>query len=174
MISQISCSSSPELNGEVFVITKGTGKYKLGGVDVLAISEKEFTEFSASKKAEKELLLKNLETKIAECETIGSGRNDAPGHERCLLELEDAKAKIGDIYLAGLPDSSASAKTNNEGKFTLRLPDKGRYIIVAKASRNAGGVIEQYHWFIPFDANDAQQNFVISNKNLYQPDKSPF
>lgn len=173
-ISQVSCSSSTELNGEIFVVTQGAGNYKLGAIEVLAIPESQFMEFALAKKGEKEPLLKKLKDKIAECETYGVTRIEELRYQFCRRETEQAKGSLGDIYFAGLPNSVSSATTNGDGKFTLKLQSRGKYFIITRASRDNGRFTEQYFWFIPFEAKDAQQNLVVSNNNIYQPETAPF
>lgn len=172
---QSSCSSPTELSGEVFIVTRGAGNYKLGAVEVLAIPESQFMEFALGKKSEKEALLTDHKAKINECGTFpGYTRLQEIEYRICQLKAEGIKEKIGNLYFTGLPNPAASAITNGDGKFILKLPNRDKYIIVAKASRKTPELTEVYFWFIPFEAKEAQQNIIVSNNNMYEPETAPF
>ena len=72
--------------------------------------------------------------------------------------------------LAFLPPSVASAKTDADGRFRLKVQRGKRLMLFAQASRSTfGGNSENYLWLVPLDAADASGRIMLSNDNLYNP-----
>jgi len=69
-----------------------------------------------------------------------------------------------DIYFKQLQRDHrvvATAKTDAEGKFTMKIPDDGEFALVASAHREVPDNIELYFWIVP-----AKQHTDLTNENL--------
>jgi uncharacterized protein YcfL len=74
-------------------------------------------------------------------------------------------------YLDELPKGIATTTTDSEGKFTLTLPEKDKYILAAHAQRQLFDTTERYYWVVPVDFDPSKQPTVqLSNNNLIEPD----
>jgi hypothetical protein len=72
-----------------------------------------------------------------------------------------------EFYFEGLPPGVSVAKTDADGKFTMRLPADQRFALAAKASRQILGTIEQYYWLIWVTCREGETTRVfLSNDNL--------
>lgn len=88
------------------------------------------------------------------------------------LELERAKLRLegwptAAFIFNGLPSGIGRASTNADGKFSLKLPRKGRYALAAHASRKIIDDDEQYYWLVWVTVdNGTVKNVVLSNNNM--------
>lgn len=64
-----------------------------------------------------------------------------------------------------MPNLSAAATTDADGKFTLTIPKQGEYILVAKAQRMVSENTEKYYWTVPIDADGQAKSVMLSNNN---------
>lgn len=71
-----------------------------------------------------------------------------------------------EYIIDSLPPPMQVNKSDAEGKFVLTLP-KGRYVIVANASRKLINTSETYHWLVQIDES-TPSNFMLSNDNLLE------
>lgn len=156
----------------MFIVTRGAGNYKMGAVQVAAVSEGDFNEAIAQKRAELNLMANNLLQKEKECENAGFSYTEKLRYDICRLDVAKLRLDISDGYFATMPKPSATATTDSEGKFKLTLPSSGKYIIVAKASRDAGRTTEAYLWLVPIEAVGGEQSVSLSSNNLWNPSQS--
>ena len=82
-----------------------------------------------------------------------------------LTKLNDAAG--AERYFASLPTAVLTTTTDSDGKFTLKLPIKGRFAIAASATRKvAGNNDETYYWLIWVDSDGSPKHIMLSNNNL--------
>lgn len=75
--------------------------------------------------------------------------------------------ETSDYYFTGLPAGIASAKTNADGLFTMKVPRDGRFALAARASRQVFGETEQYFWLVWASLDgEAGKRILLSNDNL--------
>ena len=87
-------------------------------------------------------------------------------------EARDALAEFQSaaFYLSGFdPAPAASAVTDADGKFTLSVPNKGRFAVFAKAQRQVGQKMENYVWLFWLPAS-LKTPLFLSNRNLVDVD----
>ena len=72
------------------------------------------------------------------------------------------------FYLAGLPTPFTTAKTDADGKFSLKLKP-GKYVLAAISSRTVGTDTEKYCWLVWLTVDPNQSKRVmLSNDNLFE------
>lgn len=59
-----------------------------------------------------------------------------------------------------------TAKTDADGKFSLKVPGAGKYLLFARAQRLAGSVTEKYDWLVWVDAAATPVDVMLSNDNM--------
>jgi hypothetical protein len=76
-----------------------------------------------------------------------------------------------EYYFADLPASEQVAKTDADGRFTMRLDRKRRYALAATSRRQVGDDTETYHWltWASLDGK-ASGRIMLSNDNLADVD----
>lgn len=75
-----------------------------------------------------------------------------------------------EYYLDDLPPSALTAKTDADGKFTLRLRSRTRYALVASTTREIGNHTERYHWIVWTTLDGKPTGRVLlSNDNVLDP-----
>lgn len=73
------------------------------------------------------------------------------------------------LYLSRLPRPAYEAKTDADGKFSLQLPAKARFAVIAQAERATPAGREQYNWFLWVSLNGAKsKSIMLSNDNLWR------
>ena len=78
-----------------------------------------------------------------------------------------------EYYLDSLPAAEQVAKTDADGRFTMRLDRKRRFALAATSTRQIGGATETYHWFTWVTlAGNASGRIMLSNDNLADVDRS--
>lgn len=193
----ISCKRDTVLNGEVFVVTRGAGNYKLGAIQVRAIEADKFRVFLANKQAFSAGELRRLGRRLNELkeqlDRANLSREEALRKARLVpnlllaqtyLQEAEAKAKevrhiqseIDDIQsdldemidscFRDLPPAAATAISNADGRFTLRVPS-GRYVIAAHAGRELpNNKTEKYYWLLWVNVTKPEQQIIMSNHNM--------
>ncbi|MBI3879885.1 MAG: hypothetical protein HY301_07440 [Verrucomicrobia bacterium] len=77
------------------------------------------------------------------------------------------------IYFAGLPEPVSTAKTDADGKFSLKLPAKTRFAIAAEAERTTPAGRESYNWLVWVSVDDDKgKSIMLSNDNLFAANSS--
>lgn len=64
------------------------------------------------------------------------------------------------------------ATSDSDGKFSITIPAKGKYALLARASRQLLDKTEKYDWFlyVSFEDNNSPKNIMLSNNNLISSD----
>lgn len=76
-------------------------------------------------------------------------------------------ALSGLIYFEGLPPAMKSARTNSDGRFSIKLERGREYAIAARAQRVAGDSTERYYWIVPAPKADGDRvEILLTNTNL--------
>jgi len=72
-------------------------------------------------------------------------------------------------FFVDMPKGIATATTDADGKFLIKLPISGKFALVAHASRQAIGVKEEYYWIVwtSLEGQSSRQ-VMLSNNNLLQ------
>jgi len=65
-----------------------------------------------------------------------------------------------------MPGPARSAKTDADGKFQMKIPRSGSYVVAASSSRFVGGSTEKYYWLVKVDPRK-ESTIMLSNDNLY-------
>ncbi|MGO9018056.1 MAG: hypothetical protein ACLQVJ_06855 [Syntrophobacteraceae bacterium] len=170
----LKCPSEVQLEGEVFIVTKGEQNVKLGLVEVMLFPRDSLDEFIKSKKQEAASELEQLGQSIAKAQS----EYDNPGIE-AIEEYEPIEKRLfvlqsrhnyllSDMfYFENLPLPRRSTKTNSDGHFTLSVPTDGLYAIVAQARRAiSADNTETYHWLVQISKQDMEmKTLFLSNDN---------
>lgn len=158
-----------ELEGEVFIVTKGGQNYKLGLVTVSLLSLDDLKRGKAEAAAEIEKLEHLREFVIAEREA-GRGIADLIeeiGADSYISFLEKIDSIESEKYFSHLPNPIYTTQTNSDGKFSLPLPIRGDFALSATSSRNVGNSTERYYWLLKVSMEGAnKKRIMLSNNNL--------
>jgi hypothetical protein len=68
-------------------------------------------------------------------------------------------------YFASLPKPVATATTDADGKFIVKLPTRERYAIAARSTRKVGDKDENYFWLIWVQGDGSPKKIMLSNNN---------
>jgi len=191
-------NATGELVGEVFVVTKGRVKYKFGSIAVTAIPEDVLKKHLKSKTLQAELESQTLQRDIERLSRILKMAQAEEDRLWAIYQLDEGNARNSDAWLVaynktkdiakeieallaerhhrtsgeyffeGLPSGISKAKTDANGKFTLAIPRRGRYGVVARASRELSKEKEQetYSWVVWATLDgQASKRLVLSNDN---------
>lgn len=148
------CKTETPINGEIFVVTKGVGNYKLGAIQVAAISEKDLNS----------QLLSEANSYKTAVDTFQLCIDNAA----CMNESDKKRHLLSD-FLFRIP-ARAITTTNGDGKFSLKLPS-GSYYLLARGQRSIGlsddyPSTEYYLWLQKVTASGKEQTVILSNNNL--------
>jgi hypothetical protein len=88
--------------------------------------------------------------------------------------LTDYTTLSADKCLEQVTSATVTAETDADGLFKIKVPKKGRFIILASTQRAVGNSTERYFWIVPFSLEgDSSANIRLSNDNeLFVPDGS--
>jgi hypothetical protein len=165
LASLCSCSRfrPAELQGQVFIVTRAHESVKLGLVEVVAFKRSDVTgaiDATRSTITDEKKRLEALDHQISESAVPWNERDDLRRDLRYRLEYLDSAAP----FFAALPASVTTAKTDADGKFQLRLPSSGEFVLAARATRRVGEDFEVYFWLIGVNVNGAA-TVILSNDN---------
>jgi hypothetical protein len=184
-----------ELTGEVFIVTKGI-TYALDSVSVSAIPEDVAKKHLEAKTREREIESVKLRRAldgltaaldIAKVEENGLWKIlqlDDDNSEKAAvwrvaynktkvltkelkdLQTERARVTSGEYFFDELPAGISVAKTDGNGRFSLIIPMKGRYLVAARGPRDTFRDVDPY-WFV-WTGLDGQtsKHQVLSNDNV--------
>jgi hypothetical protein len=186
-----------ELTGDVFIVTKGGKKHKLASVAVNAIAEDALKRHLKNKTLQAEIesqkLLREIDhlttaLKITQTEDdrlwkiLQRDENNARKAaawsaaynkaKSLTKQIEDVRVRrqyltSGEYFFEGLPSGIAAAKTNADGRFTLIIPRRERYGVVAQASLQLFKKTETYSWFVWVSLDGlTSKRLVLSNTNM--------
>jgi hypothetical protein len=184
-----------ELTGEVFIVTKGI-KYTLDSVAVSTIPEdvaKKHLEAKTQERViEDDKLRPQLDglTAALEIATVEEDRlwkilqQDDTNSQKAAawrvaynktktltkevkeLQAERARVTSGEYFFDELPSGIAAAKTDGNGKFSLIIPCKGRYIVAARGPRETFRDVEPY-WLVWTSLDgEPSKHLVLTNDNV--------
>ncbi len=146
----LSGHASGQLNGQVFIATKGGLNVKLGQVEVVLIPVKRVSPWIHHK------------AEVIDSESARLKNSVNPDDMKALVHLFDA-----DFYFEDLPRPDFSALTDADGKFSMKVPRNGKYIVAARARRSVGEEEEKYAWLFDFSMDGApDKTIMLSNNNL--------
>ncbi len=167
-------------SGEVFIVTQGATNIKLGLVEVVAIPADTFNADIKARRAEIRAAIEKNEEVLKDCKKLQKeiieGRNldEATTNKLrrdCSNEGTLGKGKdLPGLIVSSIPKNAISAVTNADGKFSLRLPQSGKYAIFAKGQRRVGDKDEKYFWLEFVEPKTETQSLMLSNKNLFDID----
>jgi hypothetical protein len=188
-----SCSYfEADLNGEIFIVTKGRENVRLALVEISAIPEKDIIPFINKKisnaKREIEKSKPAYEKLVAEEKSLDieyqkafkrhmdhiSSRGydkEYDAHNKKFIERLYASDKYfkfltGKYYFDGIPKAENICKSNVDGKFSLKLKRNSKYALFAKSSRKVFDSEEDYYWLIWVVMDHNPQSVTLSNDNL--------
>lgn len=96
---------------------------------------------------------------------------DKNSYDLCMGSLGNAVGNITNAknvaqFFNNLPVPVATATTNADGKFTVKLPKSGRYVLVAHSTRKVVDASEEYYWMVRADLSSGEnKNLTLSNNN---------
>lgn len=176
LLCQIGCSQSEiDVNGDVFIVTKGSQNIKLGLVEINIFSESVIQPFAKSKfDIAKAAILESKQVKIKLHDILDArpiknqAKYDSAFAEWKIARRAESKYKTGEFFVSDLPTPLLQTKTDADGKFTFKLKP-GKYALVAYASRMVGDETETYYWLNWITVNQKQQNrIMLSNDNKFE------
>lgn len=102
-----------------------------------------------------------------EAYNTAAGKAVASAKRLAALEEQKEYYTSGRHYFDDLPSSVAVAKTDADGKFTLKMPRVGTFAVTASASRLVGEKTETYNWMV-WTSLDGQpsKRLMLSNDNM--------
>lgn len=190
--SLCACRKETEVRGDVFIVTAGAGNYKLGSIEVAAFPEDTIKYLVDAKKQELTSLNTEFEAAMADARIsmskahanstareYGLQNNFIPdssyaqaqaSRDRAVAVNKKIEATFGEDFFTALPPAAAAARTDADGKFVLKLPKPGKYILTARATRKVADKDEKYSWVIYFDADGVSKNVILSNNNTSDSD----
>jgi hypothetical protein len=151
------CSpSQTEINGEVFIVTKGGDNMKLGLVQIMVFKPAVILSHINKRKE----FVKAETSRINKAADLGSMTNDDYAEQSYMLNS-------GEPYFQDMPTPIITAQTNSDGKFTLTLPNRGSFVLAAHAHRELGDRLEDYYWLINVSPNGtSHKTIMLSNNNM--------
>lgn len=178
-----------DLSGDVFIITKGRTNLKLALVTVTAIpedavqrhlvrktvqSDEEFAKAQPEiDAAQREYAALVDEFKRAAAERADNAKLEELNRQQhlCLARKRDALGRqeyfrSAEFFYEGLPRGIASAKTDPDGRFVMRLPRRGKVAVAAHSFREIGDTAENYFWLVWVDTRRLPTRLLLSNDNM--------
>jgi hypothetical protein len=188
--------SEVDLDGQAFIVTQRADSIKLGLVKVKVFEELPFTSFIQEKRQNAASIIRGrlkafhdqetqklhgVDEVINEYEKEYKRTNSKKASENfveALMEqirmenkLKEQEAALerqlqNSIWLENLPTPSYLAKTDADGKFSLKLKP-GRYALAAEATRKIADKTEEYYWLIWLDVSKKNADkLFLTNDNL--------
>lgn len=182
---------SQSLAGQAFIVTKGSGVYKLALLEMNFYRDdafekeiklhaqnysEEYRELFKQLKEDEDRLnasKRNLESVKLQIKLGTKDDSDEyPAFEiyrKSALRFNGTAINYLDIAYAKpvferlIPVKSI--KTDADGRFQLELP-AGKYIMYSKGSRSIGRSEEDYRWLLRVDLNKSKNELILNNDNL--------
>ena len=191
----VGCSREGELSGDVFIVTNSAANLKLGLVELSAIPENVMKGFLVSRKSVVDAQISSArqeyETikgqydeanrqyqqvkKFAQEGDFGDLRRELDKQDQLSQlkpKLDDAERALAYALSAaplfeGMPKGIVTATTDADGRFSMKTPTRGKYAVVAHASRQIFGSREEYYWIVwTSPEGEPSQTVTLSNNNL--------
>ena len=193
----IDANPASELIGDVAVVSRGGKKHRLDSVPVSVIPEDALRKHLKSKTLQSEVdrdklrrdvdslsaalaraqaeddrlwkILKRDESNTQKAAAWSAAYNNAKNIAKQIedLRVQQEYLASGEYFFEGLPPAVAEGKTNAQGKFSILIPRRGRYGIVARATRELFKKTETYYWFVwvTFDGEPSRR-VSLGNENI--------
>jgi hypothetical protein len=90
--------------------------------------------------------------------------------------MQSAKAKLekfptAEFFFQHLPVAHSKAISDSNGNFTLKLPNKGRFVLSAHSTKMVLDKQQNYYWLLRINADGKSGSpFILSNNNLMTVD----
>lgn len=98
---------------------------------------------------------------------IKTNDNSIEASEKAMSVLHTLPDAVADCYFSELPPPLASTQTDLEGKFVLKLPKAGRFVIAAQAKRPAADKEIRYFWIVSVSLEGKDSaSILLSSENL--------
>ncbi len=196
LLSRFALAASPvEINGQVFIVTKGGNSIKLGLVPVAVYERAAIDKFLEEKKKAAAPVVEYftpwyLKAKEAyeNASKAGDSLNKAwmndisnagleKQYEQAKKIMRDARdlkerlsgyieyTRSGKYLFDGLPPELQHTKTDPDGKFSFTV-QPGSYVLVAVSQREIGDHLEAYFWMVPIGYDADKKTVMLSNDNL--------
>lgn len=165
------------INGSVFIVTTGKENIKLGLVQVEAIRERAVLQHLKRLKAMDFIAQREKEVQKEIIDNPPWGATAARNRElRQELERIQASRRYGDaakkLIFDGLPAPLATATTDADGRFTMRVPANTRIVLAAHSSRQIWSYkTEEYYWLCRISALSNERPILLSNQDLLSDDQ---
>jgi len=161
-----------DLNGEIFIVTRGGENIRLGLAQVELIPANTVGPFIVSKYKDVDIertnmmnKIKDLNTRIANISYI----NSAVERARFRREFKEAISYFGSgkYFFKGLPQGTMMTKTDADGKFTFRVKRGIPMALAARGRRESQN--EDYYWLIWASLEGkSSKRIILSNDNLVE------
>jgi len=199
VISSFGCKpNTRELEGSVFIVTKGRDNVKLGLVTI-SLHDANAARTSLHKLVEQVQARANdvqmqatplalsVQELCADANPIAERYDAQPSTDnRAKLEVRreeinkvtrDFNSKIeplnrivknyDHLCYEAIQQPLVTVKTDADGKFTMKIPRNGEFIITASASRDVGGRVEEYLWAVSVSLEGKPRDQIfLSNDNM--------
>lgn len=172
----VSCGSKEtEITGEIFIVTKGADNIKLGAISVRAIPESVIKGHLDGSQTTADRAFKSSQDYYSSCgkyaENLGFLSVEQLEERqfemnKCYSRAAEMRDEIAAAYFENLPPALAQTMTDSNGKFTLKIPKTGKYVIAASSARSVLDKTEKYYWLVWAEADGKQQQIILSNNNM--------
>ena len=163
------------IDGEIFIVTKGGASIRLALVEVRIISKETAIEFVKLKEEENTRERQKLLTEANNVKSEIEAESD-PFKQNLMgiYKITPLKAKLAylesdNFFFEGIPQGIFKTKTDSDGKFTVRVKRGSPGVLFAHGSRLIGGETEEYYWFLPVKpVVDSAAKISLNNENLFR------
>jgi hypothetical protein len=188
----LSSANSKMIEGQVFIVTAGAQAIKLPLVQVVAISQAETARHISDVELRIGQEQAKVDAAVVEARKAKRAIEDGyaawvKSHDFTVAadvqkyrvahqHLLKAEERLGEAlgrqkvlrsaapYFVDLPASTATAKTDADGRFKLNLPDEGDFAVLASSTRTVFNKVEKYFWVVRLKSQDS--TVTLSNDNL--------
>ncbi len=182
------------VNGQIFIATQGGDNVKLGLIHVHLLSREQayaaIYVFDATLIAEQSKLQPIIDAQKAHCIklnnelTSDSGNVDSTDvstkYNDAVAQYKDSLTKYyyymsTSAYLESLPTPLDESISDADGKFSVKIPKTGSWMLEAEGQRTVGDKIEEYFWLADVSSDAIAKNQIfLSNENLYTAESTHF
>lgn len=93
--------------------------------------------------------------------------------DSCIKSYADQRTAAFDLFVRETPAPDAQGSTDAEEKFSIRLPETGNYVILARAVRSVFNKTENYYWITPVEIREDSLELNLTNSNLLLHTETP-
>lgn len=163
-----------DLNGEIFIVTKGRQNIRLSLVEVRIIPKETFSKFGKLKVQEYTKEKQRLKTELEDAMTKVKAKSD-PFDQQLASAVEVGRLEPQVNYFNslkfifnGIPEGIVKTNTDADGKFNLRIKRRAPFYLFAHGSRLVFGETEDYFWLIPINLDGkSSMEISLNNDNLF-------